>query len=204
MNSDFLPEWLDDLIWPQIQKMMLDDAYFKLMGRARELTGEFNGPIAGLIVVGYVTSQTIAIRRLCDGGRNVISLRRVLVEAKGRCLIPADQIDQLSAKLASCDHICDLVNNYVAHTVNPLRRPKVTEWDLQAEHLTTAQKAICEVAITIDRDILQRKNFVKIIPVPQSDIMKEFRPWVSEAGVKELFSFWHSHNDAVNAWLSPP
>ena len=82
MNADFLSEWLDRHIWPQVQTMMLNDAYFKLMGRARELTGELNGPIAGLVEVGYVTSQTLAIRRLCDGGRDVISLRRSLVEAK--------------------------------------------------------------------------------------------------------------------------
>jgi hypothetical protein len=58
--------------------MMLNDAYFKLMGWARALTGEFNGPIAGLIEIGYVTSQILAIRRLCDGRKDVISLRRVL------------------------------------------------------------------------------------------------------------------------------
>ena len=75
MNADFLSEWLDRHIWPQVRTMILNDAYFQLMGRARELTGEFNGPIAGLIEVGYVTSQTLAIRRLCDGGRDVTSAR---------------------------------------------------------------------------------------------------------------------------------
>lgn len=99
MNSDFLFECLDRHIWPQIQTMMLNDAYFKLMGRARELTGEFNGPIAVLIEVGYVTSQTLAIRRLCDAGRDVISLRRVLVEAKAKNLVPVAQITQLSDRL---------------------------------------------------------------------------------------------------------
>jgi hypothetical protein len=49
MNAIAVPQWLDQHIWPQIQAMLLNDAYFKLMGRARELTGEFNGPIAGLI-----------------------------------------------------------------------------------------------------------------------------------------------------------
>jgi hypothetical protein len=58
VSENFLSEWLDRHIWPQVQTMMLNDAYFKLMGRARELTGEFNGPIAGLIEVGYVTSRT--------------------------------------------------------------------------------------------------------------------------------------------------
>jgi hypothetical protein len=116
MNADFLPKWLDHHIWPQVQTMMLNDAYFKLMGRVRELTGEFNGPIAGLIEVGYITSQTMAIRRLCDGGRDVISLRRSLVEAKAKNLAPAAQIDQLSDRLDSCDHVCGLVNNYISPT----------------------------------------------------------------------------------------
>jgi hypothetical protein len=64
MSAGSIPDWLDQHIWPQIQTMMLNDAYFKLMRRARGLTGEFNGPIAGLIEVGYVISQTLAIRRL--------------------------------------------------------------------------------------------------------------------------------------------
>jgi hypothetical protein len=71
--------WLDRYVWPQIQTMMVNDAYFKLMGRARELTGEFNGPIARLMVSGYVTSQVVAIRRFCDSRKDVISLRRVLL-----------------------------------------------------------------------------------------------------------------------------
>ncbi len=201
VSADFLSEWLDRHIWPQVQTMMLNDAYFKLMGRARELTGEFNGPIAGLIGVGYVTSQTLAIRRLCDGGRDVISLRRVLHEAKAKSLAPAAQIDQLLGRLDSCDHVCGLVNNYIAHTANPLRRPNSKEWNLQTGHLIEAQKAICQVAITLDRDLLHRKNFVQIIPVPQFDIMQEFRRWVSDTDVKELWKFWHAHNDTVNIWL---
>jgi len=201
MNADVLSGWLDGHIWPQVQTMMRNDAYFKLMGRARELTGEFNGPISGLIEVGYVTSQTLAIRRLCDGGRDVISLRRVLVEAKAKSVVPAAKIDQLSDRLDSCDHICGLVNNYIAHTANPLRRSNAAEWNLRTGHLTEAQKAICEVAITLDRDLLHRMNYVKIIPVPQFDIMQEFRRWVSDTDVEELWKFWHGHNDSVNTWL---
>ena len=189
MNSDFLFECLDRHIWPQIQTMMLNVAYFKLMGRARELTGEFNGPLAVLIEVGYVTSQTLAIRRLCDAGRDVISLRRVLVEAKAKNLVPVAQITQLSDRLDSCDYICGLVNNYVAHTANPFRRPNATECYFQTGHLTEAQKAICKVAVTLERDLLYRKNYVKIIPIPQFDIMQEFRCWVPDTDVKDLWKF---------------
>jgi hypothetical protein len=36
------------------------DVYFKLTGYARELTGKFNGTLAGLIYTGYLTSQMVA------------------------------------------------------------------------------------------------------------------------------------------------
>jgi hypothetical protein len=94
------------------------------------------------------------------------------------------------------------VNNYVAHIANPLRRPNVSGWNLQALDLTEAQRAICEVAVTLDRDLFQRKNYVKIIPEPQFDIMEEFRHWVPDAGIKKLWEFWHAHKDVVNAWPS--
>jgi hypothetical protein len=93
------------------------------------------------------------------------------------------------------------VNDYVAHTANPSLRPNLADWNLQVGHLTEAQKAICQVAITLDREVLRRKNYVKIIPVPQFDIMQEFRPWVPDAKTKALWEFWHAHNDAVNAWI---
>jgi hypothetical protein len=41
--------------------MLLNDAYFKLMCRARELTGAFNGPIAELIQTGYLSFQTACV-----------------------------------------------------------------------------------------------------------------------------------------------
>lgn len=194
-------DWLDQYIWPQIHNMMLNDAYFKLMGCARELTGEFSGPIANLIEVGYVTSQTLAIRRFCDGRRDVISLRRLLVEAKANGLVPAVHIDHILPKLDCCEHICRIVNDYLAHTANRLRKPNVSDWNLQLGHLTGAQKAICEVAVTIDRDFLRRRNNVRIIPVPQFDIMQEFRPWVAADGIKKLLEFWRAHNDTVNGWI---
>jgi hypothetical protein len=140
MNADTVPQWLDQYIWPQIQAMLLHDAYFKLMGRARELTGEFNGPIAGIVEVGYITWQTIAIRRLCDRRRDVISLRRALIEAKAENIAPSDQVDTLVSRLDSCDDICHLANDYVAHTANPLRRPNFGDWNLPTTRLTEAQQ----------------------------------------------------------------
>jgi len=202
-KTELFTRWLDQHIWPQIDAMMLNDAYFKLIGRARELTGEFTGPIGGLIEVGHVTAQTLAIRRLCDGRRDVVSLRRLLLEAKTHNLVATNPLDQLLSNLDRCDHICGLVNDYVAHTANPLRKPNVSEWNLQVGHLTDAQKAICEVAVTFDRDLLKRTNRVKLIPVPQFDIMHEFTPWVPGSDIAKLWDFWHAHNNSVNSWISP-
>jgi hypothetical protein len=42
---------------------------------------------------------------------------------------------------------------------------------------------------------------VEIIPVPQFDIMQEFRPWVPDAKIKMLREFWHDHRARVNAWI---
>jgi hypothetical protein len=191
------PDWLDKEIWPQIRSMMLHDAYFKLFNRAREITGQFNGEVASLIEMGYVTSQTAAIRRLCDGRRDVISLRRLLIEAANS---NRQLIQPLLGQLDHCDHIVDLVNNYIAHTANTDGGRAVAQWNLQVEHLTEAQKAICEVVLKFDRDVLRRQNLVKIIPVMQGDIMQDFRPWVPHDSIQKLFEFWHAHNDAVNAW----
>lgn len=191
------PDWLDKEIWPQVGTMMLHDAYFKLFGRAREITGQFNGGIASLIEIGYIMSQTVAIRRLCDGRRDVISLRRLLIEAASS---DRQLIQPLLGQLDQCDHIVDLVNNYVAHTANANGGRVVARWNLQVGHLTEAQKAICEVALKFDRDVLRRKNRVKIIPVVQGNIMEDFKSWVPHDDIQKLFEFWHTHNDTVNAW----
>jgi hypothetical protein len=191
--------WLDQHVWPQIQTMMVNDAYFKLMGHARELTGEFNGPIASLIADGYVTSQMLAIRRLCDPRRDVISLRRAILECKAKQPASIDLIDRLLDRLDHCDHVCELVNDHVAHTANPRRRPEVSDWKLQVGHLAQAQLAICGVAIALDRDLLHRRNYVTIVPEQQFDIMQEFRCWVPDATINALWAFWHAHNRRVIA-----
>ncbi len=63
-----------------------------------------------------------------------------------------------------------------------------------------AQKAIGEVAFAVDCDVLRRKNHIGIIPVPQFSIMQAFKPWIPRVKIKELWQFWHAHNDAVNVW----
>jgi hypothetical protein len=200
MNAVVDPDWLDQHVLRDIRNMLVQDAYFKLMGYARQLTGKFNGAIAGLIYVGYVTSQTVAIRRLCDNRRDVISLRRVLEESKKMDTVVAAKAAYLSQKLDSCQSISDLVDNYIAHTGNPLRRPNMPAWSLQEQQLTDAQKAVCEVAMILARDLLGR-DYVEVMPVVQSgDIMEDFRLWMSDADIKKLWEFWHAHRATVNSW----
>jgi hypothetical protein len=64
--------------------------------------------------------------------------------------------------------------------------------------LTEAQRAICRVAVTFDRDLLQRRSYVTVIPEPPFDITQEFRPWVKEEFIEKLRGFWLGYNDEVN------
>jgi len=59
--------------------------------------------------------------------------------------------------------------------------------------LTKAHEAICKAATILDRDILRRQTFTNIMPVPQGDIMQDFRLWVPEEGIQRLYKFWHAH-----------
>ncbi len=194
-------DWLDQQLWPQIQSMMLNDAFFKLMGKARELTGKFNGPIAGLVETGYVASQMITIRRLCDRRKDVISLRRLFMDSDSLNSVARMTVRRLSKKLDACEHVCTLANDYLAHTANPNRRSNVADWNLQVDHLAQSHKALCEAAVTFDRDILRRKNYVKLIPIPQYDILQDFRSWVPAETCQLMLEFWHEHNRIVNAWI---
>jgi len=194
-------EWLEKQIWPQIHTMMYNDACFKLIGEARKLTGQFNDVIAWLLEVGYLSFQMLAIRRLCDDRTDVISLRRALRETKSKRLATPDRIDPLLTRLDSCDRVRQLVNDYLAHTANSLRRPDVSDWNLRVGDLIEAQKAICQVAITLDRDLLGRKSPGKIIITPQLDVMQDFKFWVPDVAMKTLREFWHGHNKTVNAWI---
>jgi hypothetical protein len=193
---------VEGYIWPQIYGMMLNDACFKLTWKARQLTGKFSGPLAQLIYDGYLTFQMVAIRRLCDKTRGVISLRKALLEAKRNKLAPDPLMNELSNRLDLCDPVCDMVNDYVAHTADPSRRPNISASTCKWEDLFKAQEAICSVAITLQRDLLGQKVPTDIIPVQQGDIMEDFRLWVPDAIIQELYKFWHAHNKEVNAWKS--
>jgi len=193
--------WMAELIWPQIHTMLLDDAFVKLLGRAQQLTGELQGPIGNLVFAGYVTGQTITIRRLCDNTKNVVSLRRLLLILKKAKALTDSKFTDLTAKLDSCKHVCAMASSYVAHRADPSRSAETPGWHLLEQHLTDARRAICEVAVIIDRDILLRINPVKILPVSQLDIMREFRLWLPPEQIKDLWDHWHTYNATVNSWI---
>jgi hypothetical protein len=111
MNAVVGPDWLDQHVLPDIQSMLVQDAYLKLTGYARQLTGTFNGALARLIYAGYLTSQMVAIRRLCDNRRDVISLRRVPEESKKTNPAVAAKACDLAQKLGACQSVSDLVDN---------------------------------------------------------------------------------------------
>jgi hypothetical protein len=195
--------WLKDSIWPQISTMMLHDAFFRLFGYVFELTGQFNGPFAELVISGYVSNQTVTIRRLCDVKKDVISLRRLLEEVKASAFIPSGRSKQLLNLLADCDHVRDLVNDHIAHTGNPDRRPNTSPWSLKDAHIITAQKSICKVAHALTRDI-SKTHVAHIIPVLQYDFMREFKTMVPTEKVQYLFDFWHAHSEGVDRWCDEP
>jgi hypothetical protein len=195
--------WLKESIWPQIHVMMLHDAYFKLFGHVHELTGQFNGPFAELVISGYVSNQTVTIRRLCDNKRDVISLRRLLEEVKNNGIVPQARSKILLNLLDGCDHVCTMVNDHIAHTANQNRNPDISAWSLQNVHIVNAQKSICKVAQALTRDIL-KTTFAHIIPVLQYDFMREFKTMVPSEDVQNLFDFWHSHSAAVDRWCDEP
>src|ERR1700730_1777818 len=106
-------------VWPEIEAMMWNDAHFRLVDHARQLTGKFNGPTAKLLQDGYLTLQMVAIRRLCDKREDVYSLWGTLKQCAKEKPNQKPQIDQLLNSLAVCDHVCEQVNKHVAHTAIP-------------------------------------------------------------------------------------
>ena len=150
---------------------------------------------------GYLTQQMITIRRLCDVRRDVISLRRVLMQAASEQPGSKVDIDRLSDGLTECDHICSQVNSHVAHTANPQRAQNFVKWDMEMQHLEDAHKVICRAASVLERDILRIQNRIELIPVPQSDVMEDLRLWIPDEIVDQLYKLWHEHRKKVNSWM---
>jgi hypothetical protein len=126
----------------------------------------------------------VTIRRLCDKDEDVFSLREVLKKAKEEQPQFTDQINRLSGTLGGCDHVCRQVNKHVAHTANPETARNWEEWKMDLKDLETAHKAICQVAIKLDRDILHWGLPNEIMPVPANDFGEDLMLWVPEKIVK--------------------
>jgi hypothetical protein len=196
-----VPDWMDQQIWPQIWQMLVNDAHFRTFEQARAITGKFNGQISQLIHDGYLTFQMVAIRRLCDAGKDVISLRRAFTETKKERPDSSHSIDQFLRDLdARSNHVRIQVNHHIAHTLNPAQKPNFAAWSMHMKNLTEAHEAICRAATSLDRDILRRKTFTDIVPVAQFNIWEDYSLWVPENALKEVQKFWHAHVKKVNAW----
>jgi hypothetical protein len=48
------------------------------------------------------------------------------------------------------------------------------------------------------------RAFTNVIPVDSGDIMEDFRHWVPEAQMAELYKFWHAHVEKVDEWGRHP
>jgi hypothetical protein len=167
-------EMMHHHVWPEIEAMMLIDAQFKLVLCARRLTKKFNGPTMKLLQDGYVTFEMVAIRRLCDKGEDVYSLTRALLESEKELPHLKPQIDHQIESLKVCDHVRKQVNKHVGHTDNPEKSEGFVVWNMGMKHLEDAQKAICKAAIALERDILQVRNRIEIIPFTKATRSKTF------------------------------
>jgi hypothetical protein len=198
--SDETKRWLSEELWPEIHAMMHGDGYFRLWLKAQELAGTPYGPIAQTIINGYATSQLAAIRRMCDGTKGVISLRKLLERVRREYPQQKVAVDHLLKRLETeCEEVCRLASSHVAHNANPVSR-NWQEWQLTSGKIEAAQRAICEVAIIVERDLLVITQRAHLVPVPQFDFVAELRGVVPADKIAELQAFWHAHNASVNRW----
>jgi hypothetical protein len=100
-----------------------------------------------------------------------------------------------------CDELYKLATQYIAHNADPLKTRDWKAWRLTAAKITMAHKAICEVFIIIERDLLAITQRACLIAVYQGDYLEEVRPWVPKEQLSTLREFWHDHNKQVNQWV---
>jgi hypothetical protein len=201
---DQMKLWLDQEIWPEIHAMMHNDGYFRLWLKAQESAGTPYGPIAQMVINGYATYQVAAVRRLCDRSNDGISLPKLLKLVRNELPYRKASIASLDSRLQKeCAELYTLATQYIAHNGNPAR-PDWHQWTLTSDKITAAQKAICEVAVIIERDLLAITQRTHLIPVPQFDYLAEVKALVPSDKLKGLRDFWHAHNDSINAWVRVP
>jgi hypothetical protein len=193
--------WLDQEIWPEIHAMMHNDGYFRLWLKAHDAAGTPYGPIAQMVINGYATYQVAAVRRLCDRSKNVISLPKLLNLIRNEQPCRRAVVASLTSRIEKeCEELYTLATQYIAHNGNPAA-PDWRQWNLTSAKITVAQKAICEVAIIIERDLLALTQRTHLIPVPQFDYLAEVKALVPNDKQNSLRDFWHAHNDSINTWV---
>ncbi len=203
-QGDQKRHWLDEEIWPEIHAMMHSDGYFRLWLKAQEIAKIPYGPIAQTIINGYATFQLAAVRRICDrrAQDDVISLPKLLELIKQQQPYRAAVIDSLLLRLKTeWDALYKLATQYIAHNADPQKTRDWKAWGLTSAQIMTAQKAICEVFIIIERDLLAITQRACLIAVYQGDYLEEIRPWVPKDELGTLREFWHDHNKQVNQWV---
>jgi hypothetical protein len=113
-------------------------------------------------------------------------------------------IDQLLDNLLKqSNHVRQQVNKYVAHTAKQ-KSQNFVPWNMGMQHLEAAQKAICEAAVVLNRDILRWANFIEIMPVPQNYFGEDLMLWVPEEHRETLNQARHDNRERVNAWRQTP
>ena len=197
---DKMKLWLAEEIWPEIHALMHNDGYFRLWLKAQEAAGAPYGPIGQMVINGYATYQLTAVRRLCDNRKDVISLPKLLNLIRNQYPHRKVSVAALNARLETeCEEVTKLATQYVAHNGIPGAR-NARSWALTDAKIVAAQRAICEVAVIIERDLLAITQRTHLIPVPQFDQLAEIRMIVPLQKIEELRAFWHSHNAAINGW----
>jgi hypothetical protein len=71
---------------------------------------------------------------------------------------------------------------------------------VSAAKIKAAQQATCEVAIIIERDLLEITHRVCLIPVPQYDNLFELAPKLSADQLDTLREFWRQHTRDIDQW----
>jgi hypothetical protein len=206
LTTDQTYHWLEEEIWPEIQAMMHNDAYFKLWFKAHELAEILPpfGPIAQMVLDGYSTCQLSAIRRMCDRNSIGISLRRLLDLIRKEEPQWGKVVGSLSSRLdGECRELSSLATQYVAHNGNPAKRDW-KEWRLTTNEIIKAQNVICTTAIVIERDILKITQRPHIISVPNFSEFEEVKRLIPQEKLVMLREFWDDHIRQINHWLEVP
>jgi len=118
-----------------------------------------------------------------------------------RAAVIASLLERLKTE---AEHLYTLATQYVAHNADPVTTRNWKTWNLTSAQIISTHKAICEVAIIIERDLLLITQRTHLIAVYQGDVLAEVRPYVPQGQLPALRQFWDDHNDSVNSWLQVP